>query len=460
MSFNQWLHCRWAWLFNSMVWWCAVTVAADPSRVKLAAKARLDLMANPEVAELREIKLARGSGIASRMNWVAAADQPRSLTMELDVSPLGWRPFEVQFTPAHSGEVSLQLVGVWEKGANDQALQQEVLWDALQCDGAELVNGSFEVAENDVLSGWQGKPSFLVEATERVPSVDGNRYVKTWHNAALSTGLKVIAGRTVTLKGFSRAAFPDGYREMPRGTTLDTPAHRAAARFLRGVNFGNYLEVPPEQDWAIRHSAEDLQQVAREGFDHVRIPIGWHHYTGSSPNFRLSDRIFRQVDPLVAEARRLGLAVLLNIHHFDEFTSHPDRERQRFVAIWRQIAEHFAAEPETLAFELLNEPKDAATTSALNEIYAEAIRAIRLTNPRRTIFVGPGEWNSAEELIELRMPEDDWNLIATVHCYEPMYFTHQGTTWTGRDFANSGIQFPGPPTTPIQLASNGRQSLQ
>jgi len=36
-----------------------------------------------------------------------------------------------------------------------------------------------------------------------------------------------------------------------------------------------------------------------------------------------------------------------------------------------------------------------------------------------------------------------------VHCYEPFYFTHQGATWAGPDTKVTGIQFPGPPATPL-----------
>ena len=35
-----------------------------------------------------------------------------------------------------------------------------------------------------------------------------------------------------------------------------TPAYRAARLFLRGVNLGNYLEAPPEQDWGVMVSAD------------------------------------------------------------------------------------------------------------------------------------------------------------------------------------------------------------
>ena len=84
----------------------------------------------------------------------------------------------------------------------------------------------------------------------------------------------------------------------------------------------------------------------------------------------------------------------------------------------------------------------------MNPIYARAIAEIRKTNLRRTIFVEPGNWGSIDELKNLALPPDD-NVIVSVHCYEPFYFTHQGATWAGADTKVTGIQFPGPPATPL-----------
>src|SRR5207302_1275597 len=109
-----------------------------------------------------------------------------------------------------------------------------------------------------------------------------------------------------------------------------------------------------------------------------------------------------------------GLGVLINIHHFDALTTDPAANTNQFHAIWRQIAAHYADAPAGVAFELLNEPKDAATTVVMNPIYAEAIRQIRQTNPRRIIFVGPGKWNSVNELANLQLPDNDRNIIVTV----------------------------------------------
>src|SRR5882762_1726200 len=80
--------------------------------------------------------------------------------------------------------------------------------------------------------------------------------------------------------------------DMRRVASRNTPAFQAAKKFLRGANLGNYLEAPPGQDWGARYSEQDFVHIKAEGFDHVRLPIAWHHYTGPAPDFKLSDDIF------------------------------------------------------------------------------------------------------------------------------------------------------------------------
>jgi endoglucanase len=230
----------------------------------------------------------------------------------------------------------------------------------------------------------------------------------------------------------------------------DSPAQKALQKFKRGANLGNYLEAPRGQNWGAVYTEEDFANMKKEGFDHVRLPVRWNDYAGSAPDFRLSQEIYDKVDLLVAHAFKHGLNVIVNIHHFDEFTSHPEDKSPEFHALWRQIAQHYKEFPDrALAFELLNEPKDAATTLVLNPIYAEAIKQIRKTNPQRTIFLGPSRWNSIDEVPKLMLPAGDSNLVVTVHCYDPFLFTHQGASWAMPETATKGIIFPGPPAKPI-----------
>ena len=103
---------------------------------------------------------------------------------------------------------------------------------------------------------------------------------------------------------------------------------------MHGVNLGNYLEVPPGQNWGVTVSADEFSIMKREGFDHVRVPIGWQHYAGPAPDFTLSPEIFSRVDFVVTNALAAGLAVMINIHHFDELDTNPAATTDEFLKIW------------------------------------------------------------------------------------------------------------------------------
>lgn len=228
----------------------------------------------------------------------------------------------------------------------------------------------------------------------------------------------------------------------------DTPAYVTAKRFLHGVNLGNYLEAPPGQNWGVQVTVPELARIKKEGFDHVRVPVGWHHYAGPGPEFRLQPVIFGRVDEMVTNALADGLAVMINIHHFKELDENPLGSTDELVTLWRQIATHYQDFPPQLIFEIDNEPHLKATTTLMNPIYARVIAEIRRTNPHRTIVVEPGNWGSIHELKNLVLPPDD-NVMVSVHCYEPFHFTHQGASWAGPDLQIRGILFPGPPPTPL-----------
>jgi endoglucanase len=232
----------------------------------------------------------------------------------------------------------------------------------------------------------------------------------------------------------------------PGITETNTPAHQSALKFMRGVGLGNYLEYPPNT-FPITYTAQDFKLIRAEGFDHVRLPIGWHLYSGPGPDFILSPNIFAKADTLMNSALSLGLGVILDFHKFDDFTFSPGSNKEQFYAIWRQVAAHYANAPPNVVFALLNEP---FYTAMMNPIFDEVIRQIRITNPDRTIWVGPGQYNSIDELNRLSLPTNDKNLIVTVHVYDPYYFTHQGAEWALPDTATTGVIFPGPPAVPLK----------
>jgi endoglucanase len=189
------------------------------------------------------------------------------------------------------------------------------------------------------------------------------------------------------------AAFtPTNPPELKPLASHHTPAYAAAKLFQHGVNLGDYLETG--RRGGVKIAITDFAQMKHEGFDHVRVPVGWQHYAGPAPDFTLSPEIFARVDFAVTNVLANGMAVMINIHHFDELDRDPAGTTEEFLALWRQIAAHYQDFPPQLAFELDNEPHEKATTAMMNPIYARAIAEIRQSNPLRTIFAEPGDWGS------------------------------------------------------------------
>jgi endoglucanase len=429
--------------------WAASTAAGGAEPLRLATSARFDITADGAVVKIDDGRVTDGTGSIERMNWVSEEARPRGYTINFPITALGWRNLAIQFVPAKAGTVTLALMGPYQEESKGVIYRQEVLWDGVSAEGTKLPDGGFETQGGQLPTGWQSGGGAVVEQTSEAPALDGTHFARTWHNQTLSTTFEVAAGRPVTIRLSARAARVAGLDEMKPIVSRQTPAHKAARLFLRGANLGNDFEVPPGQNWAVNYTTDDTHNIRAEGFDHIRIPVGWHHYTGPAPDFTIRPAFFNRVDALVNAGLREGLAVIINVHHFDEFTTDPSSQTPKLLALWRQIARHYEKAAAKLAFEILNEPKDAATTEVMNRVLPLAIAEIRKISPERTIFVGPGRWNGIGELPAFRLPDDDHNLIVTVHSYEPFLVTHQGATWTGPDTKLSGILFPGPPAKPL-----------
>ena len=221
----------------------------------------------------------------------------------------------------------------------------------------------------------------------------------------------------------------------------------AAAHFKKGINLGNRLEAPNEGDWGGTILAGDFPFIAKRGFDHVRIPIRFSGHASASAPYAIDATFFSRVDTVLDQAAAANLAVVVDMHAFDELAAGVSAQRDRFVALWMQIATHYQSRPDTVAFELYNEPNGQLDTM-WNDVMVPAIQAIRASNPRRLLIVDSVFWADPTKLAMLTLPNDA-NIMASVHLYEPKLFTFQGMSWMGPAYLTTGIIFPGPPATPV-----------
>jgi endoglucanase len=200
----------------------------------------------------------------------------------------------------------------------------------------------------------------------------------------------------------------------------------------RGVNILGYDPIWRAREQG-RFKAEYFQKLKAAGFHSVRLNLHAFRHMEATNGWTLRPAWLATLDWAVTEAQRHGLMVILDLHEFTPMSRDPGGEnREKFLSFWRQLARHFQSAPDTVLFEVLNEPHGQLTAELWNEYFAAALAIIRETNPTRGVIVGPVQWNQIARLPELKLPEPDRNLIVTIHYYEPFAFTHQGTSWTDR----------------------------
>lgn len=223
-----------------------------------------------------------------------------------------------------------------------------------------------------------------------------------------------------------------------------TDAWAQNRRLGRGVNIIGYDPL-----W--RSRAEGRMQdrhfrlIREAGFDHVRINLHPFRFMGDEPDYTIAPAWLETLDWAIDRSLKNELIVILDLHEFIAMGQDPLGLKPRFLAAWRQLAARYRNTPQTVYWELLNEPNGALTSAMWNQMLHEPYDIVRQASPERTLIIGPGFWNGIEHLAELALPVADHNIIATVHYYHPMAFTHQGAAWTPEYADRVGIEWLGTP---------------
>ena len=214
---------------------------------------------------------------------------------------------------------------------------------------------------------------------------------------------------------------------MAAPTAARADAFSEAALLGRGINVLGYDPMWADPAKA-RFQPRDFARIRNGGFSHVRIPlIAFAHMDTANV---LDPRWLLTLDRAVAQAQAAGLRVILDEHDHRFCGQDPAGCRTRLLAFWAQVAPRFRRAGDDVSFELLNEPSRALDAGAWNALLRDALGVVRASNPERVVLIGPANSNGFRSLDELRLPDDDRNILVTVHYYDPFVFTHQGARWT------------------------------
>lgn len=223
-------------------------------------------------------------------------------------------------------------------------------------------------------------------------------------------------------------------------------------KLKRGVNLGGWLSqcVKETEHYETFITREDIKNIAKMGFDHVRLPIDHEVFENAdgSENARDMKYVQRAIDWCSEE----GLNIILDLHKAAgyDFNDAGDKEKNnlfnteelkiRFLELWKRIAGAYGHNA-NVAFELLNEVVEKENADAWNELIAKAVKSIREVNKDTLIIYGGIQWNSVKTLKLLDKPADK-NVLYTFHFYEPLIFTHQKAPWVANMDPDEEISYP------------------
>jgi endoglucanase len=141
---------------------------------------------------------------------------------------------------------------------------------------------------------------------------------------------------------------------------LNEPAFQMNERLGRGINMGNCFEAPSETAWGNPWKPEYFRIMSVLGFRHVRIPIRWEpaDRSDSIAPYTIRSSFLNRIKQVVDTALKYKLHVIINMHHHDSLFANPEGQKARFLAQWQQIAQFFRSYPDSLLFEVLNEPNN------------------------------------------------------------------------------------------------------
>ena len=224
----------------------------------------------------------------------------------------------------------------------------------------------------------------------------------------------------------------------------------------KGINISHWLsQVYGFSPRATYIGEKDMAFIDSCGFDHIRLPLDEKELWDE--NGKRHDTAFKYIDSCVNWAFKHHLRVIIDFHilrshHFNvanEKGMQPnvlwsDTNAQiKFVALWKDLQSTVKKYPEDkVAYELLNEPI-APDPEMWNLLIARLLKAIRATEPTRTVLIGGNMWQNPKNVPLLKFPKGDTNIILTMHDYTPLLVTHNKATWTPFKAYQGPVSYPG-----------------
>jgi endoglucanase len=222
-------------------------------------------------------------------------------------------------------------------------------------------------------------------------------------------------------------------------------------KIRRGTNIAHWLSQSDKrgEERASFFTKKDISFIDSAGFDHIRLPVDEQQLW--DPEGKRYDDAFQLLDNCMTWANEAGLRVVLDLHilrshHFNEkekpLWTQPAAQ-DKFIALWKDLSAAVRRWPNgMLAYEFMNEPV-ADDPEQWNRLLNRVADSIRSWEHERVLVIGSNRWQSANTFDQLKVPQNDPNILLSFHFYEPFHLTHYKASWTNLKDFDGQVQYPG-----------------
>ncbi|WP_238323067.1 cellulase family glycosylhydrolase [Gorillibacterium massiliense] len=245
-------------------------------------------------------------------------------------------------------------------------------------------------------------------------------------------GRKLVngSGREILLRGVGLGSWllPEGY--MWRFPDAGDRPRRIEAMIRELI--GEDKDVAFWETYYDAYIAEpDIQRMAEEGFNSVRVPINFRFLYGGESG-RYHEGHLAILDRLIGWCRTYKLYVVLDLHGApggqtgtnidDSRDNQPElfldeAYRRQTVELWRMLAERYKDEWIVAGYDLLNEPLPewfSMYNDRVMPLYKDIVRAIREVDDRHMIILEGVHWATDWSIFDEKI---DDNLMLQFHKY-------------------------------------------
>lgn len=374
----------------------------------------------------------------------------------------------------------VRFTGSWKKGTGGtmtkQSGQGAISTDQWKIDITNLCVNSFKnptidvavdygaTAPNrnlqaEIYNGINGKP--IVAYYPKVSTAGEVTYTTEFHKNMTSLSVCFDECTVKSIKIYDNTAGNVANSTLFTGKT----AAQTAASMGIAWNLGNALECV-DTNGEVNETCfgnpvttkKLIQAVKAQGFNTIRIPVSYLDKINS--NYTVDKDYLARIKQVVDYAYDMGMYVIINMQNdggqgisskwldITKTGADFDSVKEKYAAVWDDIAEYFEIYDQRLVFEGFNELMNGnyngtptnvqfANVNALNQAFVTAVRGAGSRNTDRVLIVAGYNTNIDYTIAKFTKPTDTASnrLMLSVHYCDPYDFTlnENGTASWGSD---------------------------